>query len=284
MYIPPDAKTSTAPKEIIALVGAPGCGKSTSALTFPNRIWGDGDHKVPVGEPAIPFWDASWVETMHLRRYQPSDPPNFRDAIRKWHREQLPKFSQEQTFIDDSWTQLISMAGRQIRLDESRLDKANKFYFWGELKKYCEELAGYIKDAPCKIVVSFHETPEWSEGDPTGKMKPVQDGSYKDQLFSIYTDVYRVVNGIRITQKETSGMIKTRVIEGRYWQVQGDAAFDTNANDTLSKLIRKHGIKYVEFWIDPTTNAVLGGYNEISRIYREQDLVVKDGILLRPVT
>lgn len=277
MYRPSDTVESSTPHEIIALVGAPGSGKSTSALTFPNRFWGDCDHKVPVGEPSIPFWDAAWTDK-YIKRRQPVDPPNSRDAIRKWLRVELPKFHPDQTYIHDSWTQHISMASRQIRVDESLLDKSNKFFFWGELKKYCEEVSGFIKEAPCRIVVTFHETPEWIEGEATGKMKPVQDGSFKDQLFSIYTDVWRVVNGIRVVRKDAGGMAKTSIIEGRYWQVTGDASFDCNANSTLGPLLRKYGIKYVKTWIDEK-NQTHGGFEEIQRIYAERDLKVIDGIL-----
>lgn len=278
MYTPPDAVASTQVKEIIAIVGAPGSGKSLSCLTFPNRLWYDYDHKVPVGEISVPCWDANWVDKMHLKKQFPSDPANYRDAIRKNHRDNLAKFSPEQTIIEDSWTQLVEMAGRQIRLDESRLDKANKFFYYGELLKYCKEVSGYLKEAPCRVVSTFHETPEWIEGESTGKLKPVQEGQFKDQLFAIYTDVFRMVNGIRKTVKDAGGIIKSGIIEGRYWQVQGDASFDTNANSTLSPLLRKYGIKYIPIIIRPD-NTIAGGFEAIQKIYREDSLVVSDGIL-----
>jgi hypothetical protein len=285
MYSPSDKITSTVPHEILALVGAPGVGKSISTLTFPHRLYGDCDHKVPPGEPSIPYWDATWTTaSMKMVKRHEKDPANYRDAIKKWLRENLPKFSPEQTYIHDSWTQNISMAMMQIRLEDELQGSKNKFFIWQEVKKYCEELAGYLKSAPCRVVVTFHETPEWLEGEPTGKIKPVQDGQYKDQLFSIYTDVYRCLNGIRTRVADPGGKLITKTIEGRYWQVQGDASFDTNANGTLAPLLRKHNIKYIRTWID-NEGAVKGGYQEIQRIYNsatsnEVLKVSPEGILL----
>jgi hypothetical protein len=283
LYTPPDKVVSTLPHEIIALLGAPGVGKSVSTLTFPNRYFGDFDHKVPIGELSTPCWDATWtVNTMKMEKPQGNSPANWRDATRKWLRTQLPLFSPEQTYIHDSWTQHIFMASLQIRVEDAQQAKANKFYFYQELKKYCEEIASFLKAAPCRIVATFHETPEWLEGEPTGKIKPVQDGQFKDQMFSIFSDVWRCLNGIRVRGKDAGGKTTFTTIEGRYWQVQGDASFDANANSLLAPLLRKYGIKYVKTWIDPKTNTVCGGYNEIQRIYREENLKVENEILLPP--
>lgn len=221
-------------------------------------------------------------KNMVVSRHAPSDPANYRDGIKKFLRQELPKFLPDQTYIHDSWTQHIVMAMQQIRIEEIMQGTRNKFYVYQELKKYCEVCADFIKSAPCRVVTTFHETPEWDDGAPTGKIKVVQDGQFRDQLFAIYTDVYRCLNGIYVRKPDAGGKITTSRIEGRYWQVQGDSTFDANANGTLAPLLRKHGIKYVETWFDPASGNIQGGYNEIQRIYNEDKLIVKEGILQRP--
>ncbi len=281
MFTPPDTVQSTQTIERIAIVGQPATGKTTSTLTFPNRYYGDCDHKVPQNEQTVPFWSAAWAEKDRLaKKHKTTDPANYKTAILNWMTANLPKFSPEQTYIHDSWTEHIGWAAGQIRLNELAMEKPPMYYEYRELKRYCEEICRLIKQAPCRVVTTFHETQEWEDQKPTGKVKPIQDGSFKDQLFNIYTDVYRMVTEAKIPNKDSKSPNKILKIPGYFWQVQSDSSFDANANNSLAPCLRKHNIKYIQVWME--SEVVKGGYYEIQRLLRDEAVKVESGILLRP--
>lgn len=177
--------------ERVGLIGVGGSGKTSMALTFPNPLVGDADRKCPDGTLTIPFGDPSWVN----RTTGESNPavPNIHEAVLRWILANIQKLSEHQTFILDSitiidgnidaWVESQIAAGRKPFAN-------NKFAKWDHKLKYYHNLFEALKRAPCNVVVTFHEAPEYnSEGDPTGALKPICTGGFKDR-FNNYLTVF----------------------------------------------------------------------------------------------
>lgn len=236
MFIPPNAVQTERPHEIIALVGLPGSGKTTSAATFPNRIWVDFDHKLPAGETAMPFWQPEFVDSL-AKRTSVASPPNQRDAFKKWIRDNVAKFTEEQTLIIDSWSMLMNGFNIQTYIDDSMLAKPNPFWFWKYKGQYCEEIMSYIKSCKARVIVTFHETVDRDEeGNLNGKIRPLMDGSFKDQILGHFTDAWhQVCNPPRIdkTGKRIIENGKFVVDPGYFWELKASPTFNVNTNPVL---------------------------------------------------
>lgn len=268
MYIPKDAVVSTAPHEIIALIGEPGSGKTTSALTFPNPIFGNIENKLPPGVTQIPMWSADWCENVMKipRRYKvgANSRPNKRDAIKKWLAENFQHFAPEQTFILDNWTFLQLAFDEETNLEDDNLPVNPKtgnrdgFWFWKQKLRWSSEVIGYLKSMPCRVVVTFHETRERDDdGNLTSKIRPCQDGSFKDQLLGHFTDVWRQLKDPVVTERDDKGNMKSKkIMPGFWWQLIGDEVVNCNTNPGLGQKLRAKGIKYVP-----------ADYSEIVKIY-----------------
>lgn len=275
MYIPKDAITAELPKSRLAIIGPPGSGKTTSLLTFPNLIIFDRDHKAPAGTTTIPAWNPDWADSLVKRTVK--DVPNFRDAIKKWLRENHDKFEPEQTFALDSWTFIQDACDLQTHLEDDfmpanpKTGQKDGYWFWGQKLRYSKELCDFLKSMKCNVVVTFHETIDRDEqGRPNGKLRPMQDGSYKDALLGNFTEVFRMrsnlprLNKAGLAQRDTSGQ---RVIDtGFFWQVAGDSVVDLNSNPTLGKILRRLNITQIEIKLDAEGNPT-GGYQTIQELY-----------------
>lgn len=255
----PGAVESVRPTERIALVGAPGSGKTTSAKTFPDRLWLDYDHKLPIGERSIPFWDPAYCNALVTPKFKGA-PPNRRDATKKWIRDNGPLLPENITLIMDSWTMFINAVQQQIALEEADLDKPNKYFQWQQLLKYCVEITEMFKGLKCRLIVLLHETPERDdEGNLTGKLNPVMQGSFKDQLLGHFTDVWHQVahpyevdaNGRKIMENG-----KLKVKHGWYWELGNCAIFNCNTNPVLGKIVREKKI-----------NMIPADYEELQKLY-----------------
>lgn len=258
-FIPPGSQTTELPHEIIALVGLPGSGKTTSAATFPNRIWLDFDHKLPQGEVAIPFWDSKFVDSL-AKRTSASSPANQRDAFKKWLRENHLKFAPDQTLIIDSWSNMMNGFNIQTYVEDSLLAKPNPFWFWKQKGQFCEEIVTYIKSCPCRVIVTFHEAIDRDEeGTPNGKIRPLMDGSFKDQLLGHFTDAWHQVCNPPKLDAQGRRVVENNkyVIEpGYFWELTASPVFNVNTNPILGKAIRAKGITKVP-----------ANYAEIERLY-----------------
>lgn len=260
MHIPKDTVISNAPHEMIALIGAPGTGKTTSCLTFPNRIFGDFDHKLPVGEQSIPFWSPDWVKSTGVKNTY-ANVINHRDAIKRWMEINCPSFTEEQTYIHDSWTMHQGFFDRQTWAEDDAMATKNAYWFWKQKGRYAQEIMDLLKSMRCRVVVTFHETNERDEdGQLTGKIKPVMDGGFKDKILGYFTDVWRQVhdpyvldaNGRRARDSQGKALVK----QGWFWQLVGDTQVDCNMNPTLGAKVRQLGI-----------NSVPADYANIQAIY-----------------
>jgi hypothetical protein len=250
MHIPTIATTSQSPRELIALIGAPGSGKTTAALTFPNPYVFDFDHKLPKDIQNSPLWDPDFCDKLAKRSYA-HWPSNRRDAFKKHLREEHAKFTPDQTLILDSWTLMQNAFDQQTQLEEDMCDKPNPFSFWKRKAQYSIEIMEMLKACKCKVVVTFHEAIDRDpEGEPTGKLRPVMDGSFKDQLLGHFTDVWRQVCDPPELDEATGKPIlkdgKRQYKKGYYFRLLADPQVNTNTNPTLGAIIRARKISLVK--------------------------------------
>lgn len=249
LYIPLGTVKSRVGKMMIAAIGRPGSGKTTGAATFPNPIFADFDNKLPANYNSIPFWNAAFCDAQfgpnQNGRTNPAY-PNRRDAFQRWLAANLSKFTPEQTFVVDSWTMVMNAFDVQTRLDEPRMGltskgEVNKFWFWGEKLNYARNIHEILRSAACNIIVTVHESPDRDEkGELNGKINPLMDGSFKDQMLGHYTDAWHFVrNPIEFEANGTSKKIRTaNDADTFYWNFFGDPLVDTNCNPDLGKILR----------------------------------------------
>lgn len=288
LYLPPDLVTSTIPSERIAIIGPPGSGKTTSLLTFPNLIIGDIDKKAPLNIPTIPMWNPDWADNVlkdsqnkgRIRR----DIPNFRDAIKKWIRENHTKFSPSQTFALDSWSFLQDSCDYQTNIEDlecgmatSSQGKHNDFWFWEQKLTFTREIVKCLFAMKCRVIVTFHEAQDRDkEGKLNGKIRPLTDGKYKDYVLGAFTNVWRMRPNM--PTKDNNGMIRRDPAgnpiadSGYYWQLVGDSVIDLNCDPNVSFVIRKENITKIRITQDPLTGVISGGYQTIQDLYAKHQL------------
>ena len=202
------------PKQPIRLLiqGPPGEGKTWAALTFPNPIIRNFDNKLTGYKEAHPdskistviFDEKLCVEQLKCSNMgfgkpnNPAMPLNIRDAAKKWLQVFGPQLTPDMTLIDDSWTSLQNRFDLQSQLPHeisySRSGEEDKFAFWRLKQKYSAEMTELYKALKCNVVVICHEVRERNEdGNLTGKLKPLMQGGFADQLAGQFTDCYRQV-------------------------------------------------------------------------------------------
>lgn len=249
MHIPKDAIISITQPLRIALIGAPGSGKTTSCLSFPNRIWYDFDHKLPSNESSIPIWSAEYTDKL-AKRTMSSWPPNRRDAFKKHLRENHSLFTEDQTLIIDSWTMLQNAHDCQTRLEEEHSEKPDMRTYYRRKIQYSAEICEMLEACKCNVIVTFHESIERdASGEPTGKLAPLMDGKFKDQLLGHFTDCWRQL--CHPYERESNGRIKIvdgkkQVKHGWYWQLGSDELVNTNTNPNLGQIIREKKVTMVK--------------------------------------
>lgn len=277
MFIPKGTVTTTArEREVIAIIGAPGSGKTTSCLSFPNRIWADFDHKLPAGEQSVPFWNPDFIGTL-AKPFAANCPANKRDAWKKWLRENYNLFTPEQTFILDSYTNMQAAFNLQEKLENDMVgdEKKSGFTFWGNKQRFSEETSHMLSSMKCRVVVLFHERVERDDkGELTGKLSPVLDGRYKDEILKDFTDVWRQIcfpykrsaNGNIVIEQG-----KKVVEETWFWQLMSDETMNCNMNPTLGAKARSLGIKRVR-----------ANYDEIVKIYESNPTGILPALPILP--
>ena len=200
----PDIITAQKEQLRLGIVGAPGCGKTTAAHTFPNPINGNLDRKAPPGCSSVPLADADFIRKVLDPRYVKSErshliPANYRDGVKKWLRNALPALPANSTFILDSWTMLQNYFSIQAQDDpiyciydfKTKAKTLNPdgtpvIDKWDVLRHrivYSAEIMNLFKTAACDTIIAFHEQVERNtEGQATGNIKALMDGQFKDQI------------------------------------------------------------------------------------------------------
>lgn len=250
MHIPKLSSPSETYTAIIAIQGAPGTGKTTAALTFPNPLVANFDNKLRRGIQNLPFWDASICDKYSPRR-STNHPANYHGALKTFILQDGPKLALDQTLILDSWTMFQNGLDAYIQADidmglaQGSGGKDSKFYFWGEKLKKSVEIISLMKNLKCRVIILFHEQVERDDKGEIieGKFQPLQQGSFKDQIYGHCADVWRAhknpvasVNGKPTVLTENKGF---------YWQVAGDSKFNANCNPTLSDVVKEKNIKFI---------------------------------------
>ena len=237
----------------LGIQGAPGTGKTWAALTFPNPIVLDFDNKLAAhygreDVQVIQFWDQKFIAEYLYQPGKsppkPSMPPNRRDAIKKWLREQAPLIPAGFTLILDSWTTVQNSFDDYTNADPpmSKKGEIDTFAFWGMKLQYSIELAGFLKGLACNVVVIFHEIADRDdEGRLNGKLKPMMQGQFADQLQAHFTDWYRQ----HANEKKRKNADGSYSYEGTeyLWQVKADALANCTASWLTTKVaLTKHNL------------------------------------------
>jgi hypothetical protein len=274
-YIPKGLVTSGIPNERIAIIGPPGSGKTTSLLTFPDLVVFDLDRKLPTGVANIPAWNPDWAdEVIGGKGRRTFNIANIRDASLMWIRDNITKFEPEQTFAIDSWTFLMDFFAIQTYAEDEAAKESNGFFFWGQKLKYATKLMSYLKSAKCRVVVTMHETIDRDEkGNLNGKIRPLMNGGYQDQLLGGFTHVWRMRGNV--VPKAANGTVK-RKADGTvdkstlayFWQVAGDSIVDINNGEVLDRILKNQGIESITITRDNSTGKVTGGYQTIAELYK----------------
>lgn len=215
------------PQTRLMLMGYPGTGKTWSALTFPNPVVLNLDRGLSahIGKKIIeiPLYDIALIDALAKRSFQTA-PPNARDAVKHWLVNEAQKLEADQTLIVDSWTTLQNAFDLQTKLEpvySTKTGKEDTYAFWARKVEYALEVCSLLKNIRCHVVVTVHETVERNDdGNLTGKIKPLMQGQFADQLGGHFTDVFRQ---LAVTRYKEPSNTKSEVIGTDYlWQTQSD--------------------------------------------------------------
>lgn len=148
-----------------------------------------GAHRGRTDVKELEFWNREFVKYICT-----ADSDNRRDAILIFLKKQGVLFTEEQTLVIDAWNGVQNAIDFQLRKEPvyGKSGKEDKLAFWGRKLEYSVEICEILKYLKCNVVVSCHETWERDkEGELTGKLKPLQQGSFADQIGAYFTDVFR---------------------------------------------------------------------------------------------
>lgn len=221
----PTRKSEPVKERRILLQGAPGTGKTTFCCGFPNLVVVDMDHKLPGGFNTFPFWDLDWCKTVE---------PNSRerrDKVINLLRNNISKFTPEQTLLLDSWNSFQMYVNDAIQKDSG--DDGRKFY---RLKlQYSEMITDILKSARCTIITTVHES---TKGENITQLRPLMEGKFGDTMPGHYTDHYR---SFITTERGADG----KVVNKYSIAIQPDNLCDCFVNPELGPRIKKAGIRTI---------------------------------------
>ena len=251
-YIPPLAislKNLEFPQIRLGLQGASGTGKTWAALTFPNPLVLDFDNGLTAHKGKdifkIPFHDPRFItEIMKMSLKKPYDPPNRRDALKKWLREEGPKLQSNQTLILDSWSTMQDGFDQQTELEPSytKLGAIDDFAFW-ELKiEYSRDITEMLMGLNCHVVVTFHEISQRDikTGQLLEKIQPLMQGKFLSKLKIPFTDFFRQHAIGKLGVDKQPMIINGRKLEQDieyFWQIKGDNTIDCKTRMTRKEIL-----------------------------------------------
>jgi hypothetical protein len=205
-----------------ALIGAPGTGKTTGAVTFPNVVVLDFDRKCPPGVPSIPFWDTavekSWLKGGYKSSAIPYGP---RYGLIHFLQTEGPKFSPDTTLVLDSWTSMMNKLDNWQNTFETQLYYSNKkkevdgFQLHGDRLAMAVEISNTVKELKCNFIYIFHEQIERDkDGNPLTSIKPLMKGQFADQFSAHITFFFRACHSLKW---QSNG--------GYHWRVKANDVF-----------------------------------------------------------
>lgn len=182
----------------IGIQGSPGTGKTWSALTFPNPIVMDLDNKLNAHSTnpniyIVPIWNQEWRNKFVPPR-NPSKPTSKHFATKKWLEQEAQKLSREQTLILDSWTMLQNAFDAETEPIFNKAHEEDTWAFWKLKLNYAIEITDLFKSLTCNLVCICHEIQEKNKsGFLTGRIKPLMQGQFGEQLQGHFTDFFRML-------------------------------------------------------------------------------------------
>lgn len=244
-YTPPNSRKCSDLKGgqvRIGLMGYPFTGKTWSALTFPNPVVLNLDNKLGAHSNredviVLPFSDGAFCD-QYSKRVSASHPPNVRNAVKKWLQTEGLKLEADQTLVIDSWTMLQNWFDIQETIEPQysvSTGKVDEFAAWASKKQFSRDICEYLKLIRCNyIIVTFHETDERDKksGKVTGKVRPLMEGSFKDQVSGHFTDWFRqhAIDKLKEPNKSDSEVIGTSYL----WQTQSDSIADCGTGSLIN--------------------------------------------------
>lgn len=221
----------------IGLVGEPGVGKTTAALTFPNPIYLDFDRNLPPNVDCVPFWNPAVCDRLapRLGHLQLAPPPNVFGALVAWLAREGPRIQPGSTIILDSWSTFQNMLDEQIQHEINREEaKDQKWTFYRYKKERSGSIMNGIKRLRCHVIIVFHEMPERDEQDRITGIKALMTGAYKDELAKDVPDFWRM----RLFTKPAQ-VGNVTLAPGRYFQTRPDPIFTAKLNAKLNAAMPK---------------------------------------------
>lgn len=183
----------------VGIQGAPKTGKTFSALTFPNPIVANLDRglKAYVGRSdiiEIPFWNPTFCDKIHPRNGLLT-PPNRKDALITWMRNEGVKLTVDQTFVLDGITEVELAHDLQYSLaprTSPSTGKVNQYGLYDSKNEYFSELFECLKAMKCNVIVLGHETEDRGDsGELNSLVRPMVNGQFKDKIAGKCTDWFR---------------------------------------------------------------------------------------------
>lgn len=226
----------------LGILGEPGTGKTTAALTFPNPVDLDFDNGLSnfLGQNVIsvPFHDYTYVsQTLGYPPKQTGAQPNRRDAVLKFLREEAIKLETDQTLVLDSWSTLQDAFDVQTALEPAYTKQMtiDEYDFWARKIEFSRNVCTYLMSLKCNVVVIFHEQKvrDNKTQQILDKIAPVMQGKFVTQLKVYFPDFFRAVVQEQKRKDEKTGK-EFREKVNYLWQVKSDSLFD--AKSTLKKV------------------------------------------------
>ena len=214
--------TPTVPQIRLGVIGAPGTGKTTFAMTFPNVLVLDFDGKLPPGTRAVPFYNQKWLKEQ--KSWMRPSSVNFadRDALAYFLRNEAPRLSPDTTLVVDSWTSIMNRldmwheAVKHTLFYSEKKKEVDGFAVHADRITFAVEIFNLFKNLPCNLIITMHEQIERNEdGLPTGSIKPLMKGQFADQMAAHLTGFFRMAFDPGC--KETNGYC-LKVKADRVWR------------------------------------------------------------------
>lgn len=189
----------------LLLQGASGTGKTTSALTFPNLLIADfdhklGDHRHRSDVSVLPFYSKGFLEKLVkddsiCASVMIAGQINSALIFLEWIKKHAPTIPEDVTLVIDSGNMLITSLDVMIdATDKKKEDRepVNKYAAWGRKKVFVEELMTHFKKLKCRLIYIAHESfSQDQDGNSLGKMNPLISGSAKDNFPGNFTHRFR---------------------------------------------------------------------------------------------
>lgn len=227
----------------LGLQGPPCSGKTWSAVTFPKPIIADFDGGTTAlrgrDVDVVPFYNQEYVIKtfkVAVKKFDiegiPTTVVNRRDAFRKWLDSDATKLGPERTLIVDSWTSLMNAFDLATEAEPAYTDKGviDSYAFWRRKIMWSTDVIEQLKGLSCNVVVNFHEIQarDKATGILLDKVQPLMEGKFVAELKVHFTDFYRMhaISKVKLDGKPAEVNGAALAVDGWYWQVKSDAAFD----------------------------------------------------------